>query len=467
MRISVIGLGYVGLVTSACLAEWGHSVIGTDANVARRDALRRGAAPFYEPGLNDLVQENVATGRLSVADNIRDAIAGADMVIVAVGTHDGNGGWQTTTMLTCMSEVVPLIGIDTTLVIRSTLPPEFVGRLGETVTAMRGKLPPISVILNPEFTREGSALQDFLHPERIIVGIVDDHNGSGAGRIQELYKDAVSPILIMPAIDAVFAKLGSNLFLATKISFANDLARLCSLYGSDIGTVVGALALDSRIGGSFLRAGVGFGGSCLPHQVIMTTEAAARHGIDVPLFAAVDVINHRQRDLFVEMLSDGLKGEIRGARIAILGLSFKPNTDDLRDAPSLTIARHLVALGARPVAYDPISTTREAAAAQVPGLEIASSVEAAITGAHAIGLVTEWPEFLGIDWIKSAPRMNGHLVVDGRNALDADALIAAGFEYVGFGRRGPGIRLNAGVTSGEGPVVPTHEVRGSRQDVPA
>ena len=447
MQISVIGLGYVGLVTSACLAEWGHSVVGVDANAKRRNALLHGTAPFYEPGLNDLVSKSVESGRLRVSHSVSDAISDADAVITAVGTHDGNGGWQSNTMLACLTEIVPLLESHTTLIVRSTLPPEFVGRLADVVRDLRAHRAPLSVILNPEFTREGSALNDFIHPDRVVIGVVDDHDGAGERQVRELYRLAEAPILTMSGMDAAFAKLGSNLFLATKISFANELARLCSLYGADIDTVVSALGLDSRIGSSFLRAGIGFGGSCLPHQVRMTTEAASRHGIDVPLLAAVDAINHRQRDHFVELLVAGLKDEVRGARIAILGLSFKPNTDDIRDAPALTIARRLVELGARPVAYDPMVTAREGAAAMVPGLEVVDSADAAIAGANAVALVTEWSEFSQIDWIEAAERMAGHVIVDGRNILDGDALVAAGFSYAGFGRRGSNIPLTTAAIS--------------------
>lgn len=440
MRIAVFGLGYVGLVTAACLAEWDHDVVGVDASAARRKALDAGELPFHEPGLADLVARHRAGGRLRFAadgegDVVASALKEADAVVVAVGTHDGNGGWQTTTMLACLGQVVPAMRDDAVLVIRSTLPPEFVNRLRSVVAELRGTRRPISTVLNPEFTREGTAIADFLGPERVVIGIVDDADGSGERRARDLYAKVEAPILTMSAIDAGFSKLGANLFLATKISFANELARLCALYGADVGSVVEAMAFDARIGGAFLRPGVGFGGSCLPHQVTMTTEAAARSGVDIPLLAAVDAVNHRQRETFVELLALGLDGSLVGRRVALLGLSFKPDTDDLRDAPALTIARRLLTLGAQPVAYDPLAVTRDRAAALIEGLEVVESVDAAVEGADAIGLVTEWAEFSSIDWTVVKEAMRGRVVVDGRNALDVQRVLDAGLAYYGFGRR--------------------------------
>jgi len=439
MHIAVFGLGYVGLVTSACLAEWGHDVTGFDANVDRRRALDENRMPFHEPGLAEMVAANRDLERLRFAtfqrDRIVEVVGESDAVVVAVGTHDGNGGWQTTTILNCLQDVVPALPVSTVLIIRSTLPPEFVKRLPSVLSELRGHLPPITAILNPEFTREGTALNDFLRPERVVVGIVADPAGIGEACAHEMYRDTDAPILTMPAIDASFAKLGSNLFLATKISFANELARLCGMYGADIEGVVAAMAYDSRIGGSFLRAGVGFGGSCLPHQVTMTTEAAARHGVDVPLISAVDVVNHRQRETFVELIASSVTDGLAGKRVAILGLSFKPHTDDLRDAPAITITRRLLEMGAQPVAYDPMPAARDRAAQLVSGLEVVASVAESLDGADAVGLVTEWPEFSQIDWQDARSRMRGNVVVDGRNALHAAMIVGAGFRYLAFGRR--------------------------------
>jgi UDPglucose 6-dehydrogenase len=253
--------------------------------------------------------------------------------------------------------------------------------------------------------------------------------------IRRLYASVTAPIIEMPAADAVLTKLGSNLFLATKISFANELAALCEAFGGDVGSVVGAMSYDPRIGGSFLRAGIGFGGSCLPHQVTMTIRSGRQADLDLPLLKAVDHINHDQRRVFVERIRTGLERPLGVARVALLGLTFKPGTDDLRDAPALTIAAGLLAAGAQVVAYDPMPSARARAVELLPGMETVDSALDAARGADAIGLVTEWSEFRQLDWSAMRTVARGDLVIDGRNALDPGVVTAAGFRYAGFGRR--------------------------------
>ena len=442
MQVGVIGLGYVGLVTSACLAEWGHHVIGVETNESRLDTLKQGRVPFFEPGLTDMVARHAASGQLEFSSTGASVVAGADIVVVAVGTHDGNGGWQTETMLACLSEVVPYMADDAVLVVRSTLPPDFIRQLPRLLRSVREQagLEPISALVNPEFTREGAALVDFLEAERVIFGILDDPDGHGQAQLNTLYERSAAPILTMPAIDAAFAKLGSNLFLATKISFANELATLCDAYGAQVDQVVAGMAYDTRIGGQFLRAGVGFGGSCLPNQVTMTVKSATLAGIPSPLLAAVDEINHRQRTDFVARIREMIGGSLEGKRVALLGLTFKPETDDLRDAPALEIARHLISGGATVVAFDPMETARRRSAELVPGLEVATTAMEAVVDADAIGLVTEWKELLKLDWSAVRALVRHPVLVDGRAALSPDAMTAAGFDYAAFGR---GVRTHA------------------------
>lgn len=436
LKVGVIGLGYVGLVTSACLAEWGHSVIGVETNESRLDALKQGRVPFFEPGLTDMVARHAAAGQLEFSASGSTAVAGADIVVVAVGTHDGNGGWQTETMLSCLSEVVPYMADDSVLVVRSTLPPDFIRQLPRLLRSLREQagLEPISALVNPEFTREGAALIDFLEAERVIFGILDDPDGHGQARLTALYARSTAPILTMSAIDAAFAKLGSNLFLATKISFANELATLCDAYGAQVDQVVAGMSYDARIGGRFLRAGVGFGGSCLPNQVTMTVKSATLAGIPSPLLAAVDEINHRQRTDFVARIREMIGGSLEGKRVALLGLTFKPETDDLRDAPALEIARHLINGGATVVAYDPMESARRRSAELVPGLEVVTSAFEAVADVDAIGLVTEWTEIVRLDWSAVRALVRNPVLVDGRAALSPDAMTAAGFDYAAFGR---------------------------------
>ncbi|MDQ3525625.1 MAG: UDP-glucose/GDP-mannose dehydrogenase family protein [Chloroflexota bacterium] len=436
MQTAVIGLGYVGLVTAACLAHWGHRVLGVDVDAHRLRALQAGRLPFYEPRLDELVEANTTNGRLTFTSSPADAVRGASIVMVAVGTHDGNGGWQTDTIRGCLESILPEVADDATLVVRSTLPPEFIQELPTLIGTIRTSVgrPTVPVLINPEFTREGCAVVDFLEPERVVFGSVDDPDGRGLAMLQELYGSTSAPKLNLSGTDAAFAKLGSNLFLATKISFANELATLCEAYGADVESVVRAMAYDSRIGGRFLRAGAGFGGSCLPHQVTMTVRTARLAGIPSPLLQAVDEVNHGQRERVVEKLRTLLDGQLAGHRIAMLGVAFKPHTDDVRDAPSLTIAARLIALGAEVVAYDPMPRAVERASAVVAGIHIAGSAMEALEGADAVALVTEWPEFLAIDWSRARELMRGRAIVDARNVLSPGELKSLGFAYSGFGR---------------------------------
>jgi len=436
MRISVIGLGYVGLVTGACLARWNHDVTGVDADPQRLGALRDGRPPFHEPGLDRLLTSGIDSGRITFSQNAASAVASAEMVIVAVGTHDGNGGWQTDTMRRCLAEIVPEMADGATLVIRSTLPPDFIRQLDGIVASrrMNAGRSPLAVMLNPEFTREGRAIKDFQEPDRVVLGVISDPDGRGEAALRAVYRAADAPVLVMDALDAALTKLGSNLFLATKISFANELAELCDAFGADVSAVVEGMSHDARIGGAFLRSGIGFGGSCLPNQVTMTVRTGNEAGVPTPLLAAVDEVNHRRREQVVDRAASLLDGSVRGRRIALLGLTFKPDTDDLRDAPSLTIASRLIELGASVSAYDPMPRARLQSASLVPGLEVVSSWDEAVRDADAIVLVTEWREFLDLEWGQVATLVKRRIVIDGRNVLPGARLAAAGFVYSSFGR---------------------------------
>ena len=442
MRVTVVGLGYVGLVTSACLAEWGNEVVGIDASQARLKSLSDGNVPFHEPGLDELVAREAESGRLTYGgpEAIPATVAASSAVVIAVGTHDGNGGWQTETLLSCLAQVVPHMAEDAVLVVRSTMPPHLAGQLRGITSQLRREvgLEDIAVVVNPEFTREGTALNDFREPERVVLGIAHDPMGRGEALVQELYAGVACPKLVMSATDATLTKLAANLFLATKISFANEVARLCETFDATIDNVVEGLIHDPRMGRGFLGAGVGFGGSCLPHQVSMTYKSGAERGLELPLLAAVDSINRSQRDEFVDRVVAALEGVVAGRRICLLGLSFKPYTDDLRDAPSLSIARLLIDLGAQVVAYDPMPGARARAAELIPRLRITVDAEGAITGSDVVGLVTEWPEFVSLDWQRVNRMMRGDAVIDGRNCLVPAEVRAAGLRYIGFGRGNPG-----------------------------
>jgi UDPglucose 6-dehydrogenase len=435
VKITVVGQGYVGLVTAAGAAMWGHEVTGVEVSRERLVALQSGFAPFHEPGLADLIEEQLAGGTLTFTDDGPGAAATAKLTFVAVGTIDTSQRWDTQTIRAALADIVPHIPDDGAVVVRSTCPPEFVSQLPAFVDSLREQAGrnPIAVMLNPEFTKEGTAVRDFLQPDRVVLGVASDPRGRGVALLREFYARVTTPILVLDAIDASLSKLGANLFLATKISFANELAALCDLYGAQVESVVEGMAHDPRIGGSFLRAGIGFGGSCLPDQVAMTVRDAATRGQDTPLLAAVDLINARQRSDFADRI-DSLLGGVAGQRVALLGLTFKPHTDDLRAAPSLDIARALIRMGATVVAFDPMEVARRRAEIEVEGLIVVDDALAAITGADAIGLVTEWPEFVSLPWQVVGRLVARRIVVDGRNALDADALVDAGFIYSSFGR---------------------------------
>jgi UDPglucose 6-dehydrogenase len=421
------------------MAEWGHDVTGLEADENRLSALREGRMPFHEPGLEELVRRHSETGRLTFSADRRAAVASAQVVVICVGTHDGSGGWQTRTIRDALGRIVPELSDDAVLVVRSTLPPAFLGELDRIVGQGRREAgrEPIPVLINPEFTREGQAVTDFLHPDRVVIGVVTDPDERGQRALGRLYRQVESPMVLLTAADAVLAKLGSNLFLATKISFANELAALCEAFGADVEHVVDAMALDPRIGGSFLRAGVGFGGSCLPHQVSMTIRDADEVKVRTPLLAAVDSVNRSQRERFVARLAKLMDRPLRGSRIALLGLTFKPGTDDLREAPSLVIARILLDEGAEVIAFDPMPSARARAVVLVPGLQTSDSALGALEDADAAGLLTEWPEFTEIDWLAARPLMRRPVVVDGRNALVPAHMTAAGYRYASFGRPTP------------------------------
>jgi UDPglucose 6-dehydrogenase len=435
LKVTVVGQGYVGLVTSAGAAAWGHEVVGVERQEERLRALLSGHVPFHEPSLSELVDTHLADGRLRFTADPHAAVSTSSLTFVAVGTVNADQEWETKTIRACLAEVVPHIPDDGAVVVRSTCPPDFIEQLPGYVDALRSEAgrEPIAVMLNPEFTKEGTAVQDFLTPDRVVIGVGSDPEDRGVALLREFYAQVEAPVLVLAAMDAILAKLGANLFLATKISFANELAALCDLYGSQIERVVEGMAHDPRIGGSFLRAGIGFGGSCLPHQVTMTVREAAARGHETPLFAAVDDINLRQRLTFVDRI-EGLLDGLDGRRVALLGLTFKPHTDDLRAAPSLDIASMLIDRGATVVAFDPMETARRNAKAQINRLGVVSSALEAVIDADVIALVTEWPEFVTLPWAKIANVVRQRIVIDGRNALDPDVLLEAGFVYSSFGR---------------------------------
>jgi UDPglucose 6-dehydrogenase len=420
-RIVVFGAGYVGLVTGACLAELGHQVVLRDVLAARVDTLRRGEVPIYEPGLQEIIARN--RERLSFTTDVAEAVDGADFVFVAVGTPPTHSGDADLAAVWTVIDELPRVDRRIVVVMKSTVP---VGT-GEKVRHRldeRG-LGHVGYVSNPEFTAEGTAVRDFLHPDRIVIGAIDDADGD---RVAALHDGIEAPVVRCDVASAEMIKLAANAALMTRISFINEIANVCEATGADVVRVAEGVGLDRRIGPSFLRAGIGYGGSCFPKDSLALKQLAANSGYHFQLLTAVIEVNELQKRRLIGKLQEHL-GELRGATIALLGLAFKPHTDDVREAPSLVLAGRLLAEGAEVRAWDPVATPEG-----VEGVTQVETVAEAVAGADAAVLVTEWPQLADEDWSALAATMRRRVLVDGRNMLDPAAMRAAGFTYEGIGR---------------------------------
>ncbi len=422
--IGVIGTGYVGLVTAAGFAELGSDVYCVDIDAGKIERLRRGEVPIYEPGLEQLLARNVE--RLHFSTEIADALEHSRLLFVAVGTPPTYSGDADLSAVHAVADAIPA-SKDHALVMKSTVPCG-TGASLLRVFGEQGK-DGLGYVSCPEFLKEGSAVEDFLHPDRVVVG---DAGGWAGDAVVELYASLSAPLVRTDVASAEMVKLASNAFLATKISFINEIANVCEETGADVVEVARGMGLDDRIGPKFLQAGIGFGGSCFPKDVDALKQLAGNSGYHFQLLTAVIEVNELQKRRVIGKLHKHLGG-LAGKRIALLGLAFKPNTDDMREASSLVLSARLHADGASVVAYDPVA--EEQARALVSGIEFADSPLAAIERADAVVLVTEWSEFLELDWADVAAGMSGNVVVDGRNALDAKAVRAASLIYEGIGRR--------------------------------
>jgi UDPglucose 6-dehydrogenase len=422
--IGVIGTGYVGLVTAVGFAELGSDVWCVDVDAAKIERLQRGEIPIYEPGLEEMMARNQA--RLHFSTELAPALEHARLLFVAVGTpptHSGDAD------LSAVHNVVDSMPAPDghALVMKSTVPCG-TGANIKRIFKDRGKSG-FSYVSCPEFLKEGSAVADFLHPDRVVVGGDGDWAQEA---VVKLYEPLEAPLLRTDVASAEMIKLAANAFLATKISFINEIANVCEEVGADVVEVARGMGLDDRIGPKFLQAGLGYGGSCFTKDVSALKLLAGNSGYHFQLLNAVIEVNELQKRRVVSKLQRHL-GELAGRKVALLGLAFKPNTDDMRGASSLVLAARLQAEGAHVRAYDPIA--EEAARALMPQLDYADSALSAIADADAVILVTEWPEFVELEWGEVARAMRGTLLIDGRNALDGDAVRAAGLTYEGIGRR--------------------------------
>ena len=424
MKIAVFGAGYVGLVTGACFADLGHDVVVRDIVEERIDALRRGEVPIHEEGLGELLERNQE--RISFTTEVEEALADADVVYVAVGTPPTHSGDADLTSVWTVVDELPRIDRRIVLAMKSTVP---VGT-GSTVRHRldeRG-LDNVGYVSNPEFTAEGTAVRDFLHPDRIVIGAFDAADGDV---VEQLHSGIDAPIVRSDVNSAEMIKLAANAFLMTRISFINEIANVCEATGADVVKVAEGVGLDRRLGPHFLRAGIGYGGSCFPKDSLALKQLASNSGYHFQLLAAVIEVNELQKRRVVRKLERHL-GSLRGKKIALLGLAFKPGTDDMREAPSIVLAGRLLAEGAEVSAWDPVADG---------GLELDGAVHIAGSALEALGdadaavIVTEWPELRELDWVEAAALMRNALLVDGRNMLEPSEMRALGFEYEGVGRR--------------------------------
>jgi len=418
--IGVIGVGWVGLVTAACFAEVGHRVIARDILPEKVESLSRGEITIHEPGLGELLERNAE--RLTFTTDMSELLEGARLLFVCVDTPPTRSGDADLSRVRSVVEDLPA-GSDHVLVMKSTVP-------AGTGNSIRRDRPGLSYVSCPEFLKEGSAVEDFLHPDRVVVG-ADPGDEAAQDAVAQLYEPLGGELVRTDVASAEMIKLASNAFLATKISFVNEIANVCEEVGADVGEVARGMGLDQRIGPAFLRAGIGYGGSCFPKDVSALKMLAGNSGYHFQLLGAVIEVNELQKRRVVQKLQKHL-GTLVGKRVALLGLAFKPHTDDMREASSLVLAARLEGEGAEVVAYDPVAGG--VARGLFDGVEFRDSALRTLEGADAAILVTEWPEFAELDWVAAAEAMSRPLLIDGRNFLDASLLRSAGFEYEGIGR---------------------------------
>ena len=433
MRIAMIGTGYVGLVSGTCLADFGHHVTCVDKDASKIEGLLAGRMPIWEPGLEALVKSNVDRGRLEFTTDLGKAVEGAEAVFIAVGTPSrrGDGHADLSFVFAAIEELAGLLRGPAVVVTKSTVP---VGT-GDKIAALlkeKGAPEGVSVASNPEFLREGAAIADFKHPDRILVGADDDR---ARECLAEIYRPLFlnrAPMLFTSRRTAELTKYAANAFLATKISFINEMADLCEAVDADVQDLARGIGLDNRIGPKFLHAGPGYGGSCFPKDTLALLRTAEEAGIKQRIVSTVVEVNDSRKLAMADRVKQAVGGSVEGKRIGVLGLTFKPNTDDMRDAPSIPLVQGLLAGGAEVAAFDPVG--REQAEPLLPGIDFAGSAEEVADGADALVIVTEWDEFRALDLAELAKRMRGKVLVDLRNIYDRGEAREAGLAYYGIGR---------------------------------
>ena len=433
MRIAMIGTGYVGLVSGACLADFGHHVICVDKQAAKIATLSRGEIPIYEPGLNDIVRKNIEEARLTFTTEVAEAVRGAEAVFIAVGTPSrrGDGHADLSYVYQAAREIAAALKGYTVVITKSTVP---VGT-GDEVQRIIAEARPggdAVVVSNPEFLREGAAIHDFKHPDRIVIGLDDERARKVVAEIYRPLSLSQVPILYTDRRTAELIKYAANAFLATKITFINEMADLCEKVGADVQEVARGIGLDNRIGSKFLHAGPGFGGSCFPKDVRALIKTAQDHEISLRVLEAVTAVNETRKRAMARKVSAMFGGELRGKTVAVLGLSFKPNTDDVREAPSLALITALQDMGARVRAFDPAGM--EQAKTMLNDVAYAESAYDCADGADALVIATEWEQFRALDLERLHDLMACPVIVDLRNIYRPEEMSRYGFAYACVGR---------------------------------
>jgi UDPglucose 6-dehydrogenase len=434
MRVTMIGAGYVGLVSGACFADFGHQVTCVDKDARRVAALKNGEIPIFEPGLAELVEANVRQGRLEFTDEA-SSVAKADAVFIAVGTPSrrGDGYADLSFVYDAVREVAAHIAATAVVVTKSTVPVGTGDEIERILREMRADAE-LQVVSNPEFLREGAAIQDFKHPDRIVVGTDDPRAREVLAEIYRPLYLNVAPMFYVSRRTAELIKYAANTFLATKITFINEIADLCEQVGADVQDIARGMGLDNRIGSKFLHPGPGFGGSCFPKDATALLKTAQDHGVALRIVEAVSVVNEQRKRAMARKVVAALGGSVRGKTIAVLGLAFKPNTDDTRDSPAIPLITALQDLGATVRAYDPAGM--EQAKPALPAVHYCGSAYAAAEGADALVIATEWEQFRALDLAQLKSLMAQPVIIDLRNIYRADEMKRAAFRYVAVGRAG-------------------------------
>ena len=431
MKITVIGAGYVGLVTAACLADLGNDVVCNDIDKGKISKLNRGIVPIYEPGLEDLIRRNRKEKRITFTTSLKEAVGKSEVIFIAVGTPPKENGEADLTHIEAVAEDIARHMRSYHLVVeKSTTPVETGMWIKRTLEANARKGVKFDVASNPEFLREGSAIEDFMHPDRIVIGV---ESNKARDTLLELYRPLGAEIIVTNINSAEIIKHASNSFLATKISFINAVANICEKAGADVEEVARGMGFDKRIGRAFLNAGIGFGGFCFPKDIEAFIHISEKVGYNFELLKAVRKINEERKSLLVEKIEKAM-WNIKGKTIAVLGLAFKPNTDDMRFAPSIKIIERLINDGASVKAYDPQSMEKARAIPELEGIKFCEGAYEAVKGADCAVIVTEWNEFKELDLKKIKKLMKQPVIVDGRNIYDPKKMKGLGFRYHCIGR---------------------------------